>query len=1199
MVKAAPKSRKSNAPADFKRVKAKVGRKAPKPATHTDTSFQTRRLVLREQSVVADKGGAAVSSHNLTIGELLVRAKHHNSGVRREALDGLAEVLVQSSPAGRAQVRAQLAAVVTTTVEVINDEDRAVRVAYRGLLRALMQQQPQQEEEKGAHWCSPFFKLLMFHVCAGLSSIHLAIKLDALLALDLLLGPFAQRVIAEFEEELVPLFASLISVTLATVGKGGQGSGGGTVARDALGRPAAASERAQAAAHVATAVAVTRRTAGILAQFKQADKARKSPKAKVVAAAALGADSAGRAKKSGDGGAAASEEDAAAGDLWFRVAKAHLRFMRYVDGDQSGEERSAADEGGVATSGMARQAGGLSRLRRGLYPAARPAATATPLDRGESASEQQQHQDLQRQKAQQGRESLYALAVPPTLALWTQSCALLAGCAAEPSRLALCTEQILVAAELLARVARQSIAAGAAPSGAARGAARGAASVEEDDSGANAAGSATPTPAAVVAGTERALALLVDSFPAVGPGLGSKGGSGETGRLGKVNVLLARTLLRVAQRPGIENAQSAASLRQLDSLLERVSSWLRDHVSAAGARMAARWASDGQSDALERLFGVAELALRSPRITAAAKAELDSALRACLNEWFATAIGGGPAARGADRINSSVAPLLRCVDRYVAGCASAGGKAQDSFAAFSRAAVPEDWVVALPRIALMAGESAETLPASRLALSVLATCARASPLHQAGSPAQEEEGCWDKVARWVSPLLYSQTKAGRQVPGPFLDKFDLATKLQVLDLIAALPGHRMPESLLRALVVCTLATARAPAAQLLLRQDQQDQQDHQQQQQQQQQQPKSTGLEMEEETREADTENSATAAVASASARLLLSRLVQTPFVRFRRVTAGEESAGGDRISALADLVGFCATLVWGAGGGDALEGLLAPSDDATAFSESGQVQSREAALSIQAAPALTLTLVDLVGDQLAALQLEHGVPMAHLVYPVLFQELRQVAPVVTGGTHAGRPSGLDLGADLVLAAARAGRSATGSVSSSSSGGGGDGGGERANVVRTLMGGVALMVGRLICALHRPECCDAFPDNFILSVLLACCHALGHAGAGAGADVTQAVVADLSALTRPTEMAPSVELAVNALSARGEEDEAWALIAGCAAALRGSDAPAYPTSSRARDALQRLLVQLSAQPRHDAGRAQLLQDIAAAATRLG
>ena len=52
---------------DFKRAKHKVGKKLPPAQNATETSFKAKRITLPNQSLAADRTGAAVSDHNLSV----------------------------------------------------------------------------------------------------------------------------------------------------------------------------------------------------------------------------------------------------------------------------------------------------------------------------------------------------------------------------------------------------------------------------------------------------------------------------------------------------------------------------------------------------------------------------------------------------------------------------------------------------------------------------------------------------------------------------------------------------------------------------------------------------------------------------------------------------------------------------------------------------------------------------------------------------------------------------------------------------------------------------------------------------------------------------------------------------------------------------------------------------------------------------
>ncbi|MBA0615680.1 hypothetical protein Godav_015799 [Gossypium davidsonii] len=82
-------------------------------------------IVLPEQSVATNKEGLAVSKKGLTLKELLQQTSHHNAKVRRDALMGIKD-LVLNHPA---ELRLHRYAVIEKLRERISDDDKVVREA--------------------------------------------------------------------------------------------------------------------------------------------------------------------------------------------------------------------------------------------------------------------------------------------------------------------------------------------------------------------------------------------------------------------------------------------------------------------------------------------------------------------------------------------------------------------------------------------------------------------------------------------------------------------------------------------------------------------------------------------------------------------------------------------------------------------------------------------------------------------------------------------------------------------------------------------------------------------------------------------------------------------------------------------------------------------------------------------------------------
>eukprot|EP00955_Chlamydomonas_euryale_P043494 352598-Chlamydomonas_euryale.AAC.27 len=73
--KGAKRRKNAGVGVDFKRVKAKVGKKLKKAQNETDASFKSATINLPSQTVAQDKDGVAVNNQNLTL--------HVRPGVRR------------------------------------------------------------------------------------------------------------------------------------------------------------------------------------------------------------------------------------------------------------------------------------------------------------------------------------------------------------------------------------------------------------------------------------------------------------------------------------------------------------------------------------------------------------------------------------------------------------------------------------------------------------------------------------------------------------------------------------------------------------------------------------------------------------------------------------------------------------------------------------------------------------------------------------------------------------------------------------------------------------------------------------------------------------------------------------------------------------------------------------------------------------
>jgi len=191
---------------DFKRLKRKVGRRAPRKANQVDTSFKTRAVQVRQQAAVLAEGPQSIA-------DVLPRFKHHSEKVRRDAVQQITTLISAPGALRTSKVSPHLPALVAAAAELICDEDRFVRTS----LRHLFSQMLQNEGSDAPHWCMPFAELLIFHICAGMSSLSLGCRMDAMRLVTIFQATFPNE-IAEQKDQLVSLFAALLQTCLTQVG---------------------------------------------------------------------------------------------------------------------------------------------------------------------------------------------------------------------------------------------------------------------------------------------------------------------------------------------------------------------------------------------------------------------------------------------------------------------------------------------------------------------------------------------------------------------------------------------------------------------------------------------------------------------------------------------------------------------------------------------------------------------------------------------------------------------------------------------------------------------------------------------------------------------------------------------------------------------------------------------------------------------
>ena len=158
--------KKKQKTADFQKVKLKVGKRKPVGTNVTNTSFHTSTIQIGTQF---ETGNEPVNRKKLSLKELLTQLNHYNINVRHEALGGLRD-LFQTHPT---VMHEQLSIWIPKLFIKLTDLDASVRHSLILCLNHVFANLIEME-------VSPFFKVIMAHVCCGLTHINEGVQLDSL-----------------------------------------------------------------------------------------------------------------------------------------------------------------------------------------------------------------------------------------------------------------------------------------------------------------------------------------------------------------------------------------------------------------------------------------------------------------------------------------------------------------------------------------------------------------------------------------------------------------------------------------------------------------------------------------------------------------------------------------------------------------------------------------------------------------------------------------------------------------------------------------------------------------------------------------------------------------------------------------------------------------------------------------------------------
>jgi len=209
--------KKTHVPSDFKRLKAKVGKRAPKQLNSTDTKFDTATVKVQSQNVTHEKSDSKLGLESLTalassrgkhLSSLMMSLNHHAANARSSALQGMKDAIVHT-PAGA--MNQHLALIVPSLAKCFVDEDMGVRrSAITILFQNVSQPMIVNSEDGGTAGESmrPFLQLVLAYIASALHSLDQDVRYDGCTALETLCSHYSDLFL-DGGEDLAKLQATI------------------------------------------------------------------------------------------------------------------------------------------------------------------------------------------------------------------------------------------------------------------------------------------------------------------------------------------------------------------------------------------------------------------------------------------------------------------------------------------------------------------------------------------------------------------------------------------------------------------------------------------------------------------------------------------------------------------------------------------------------------------------------------------------------------------------------------------------------------------------------------------------------------------------------------------------------------------------------------------------------------------------------
>ena len=201
-MKRAPSSgKKSHVAGDFKRLKAKVGKRAPQKLNSTETKFRTATVTVQTQSVSvsatalssssnhhhhhhhpsSSSSSTLVSSRGKHLTQLIITLNHPAANARSSALQGMEDAIAPHHTPNHILPQ-HLSLLIPSLAKCFVDEDSAVRTSAR---RIFFRNVSRRLRECGRMpSIRPFLRLILAYIGSALHSLDPDIRYDGCVALE-------------------------------------------------------------------------------------------------------------------------------------------------------------------------------------------------------------------------------------------------------------------------------------------------------------------------------------------------------------------------------------------------------------------------------------------------------------------------------------------------------------------------------------------------------------------------------------------------------------------------------------------------------------------------------------------------------------------------------------------------------------------------------------------------------------------------------------------------------------------------------------------------------------------------------------------------------------------------------------------------------------------------------------------------------